>query len=253
MSFKKFVLAGALAVSAIPAAASASVTLTGETGNPGWLTANIVYTPGGIGGNAGRTSQTVYAGRSRFTGHDNTTLAAVTFDAYCIDIFDYINANGTTFDVGTLATMDPTRKAALMTLLLSTASDISSQGTAAAQKRVSAAIQLAAWEIVTEQIGNPYALNTGLFQVTSGSVFDNSLGNPSAMIRAQAYLDGLGSATIPTGMRVLTLDPINPLGNQRQAFLAAVPEPSAWALLILGFGAIGGAMRRRRTLAVKFA
>jgi hypothetical protein len=27
--------------------------------------------------------------------------------------------------------------------------------------------------------------------------------------------------------------------------LGAVPEPSAWALLILGFGAIGGAMRRR--------
>ena len=27
---------------------------------------------------------------------------------------------------------------------------------------------------------------------------------------------------------------------------AAVPEPSVWALMVLGFGAIGGAMRRRR-------
>lgn len=29
----------------------------------------------------------------------------------------------------------------------------------------------------------------------------------------------------------------------------AVPEPAAWALLILGFGAVGGAMRRRAALA----
>ena len=28
---------------------------------------------------------------------------------------------------------------------------------------------------------------------------------------------------------------------------AVVPEPSAWALMILGFGALGGALRRRRT------
>lgn len=31
--------------------------------------------------------------------------------------------------------------------------------------------------------------------------------------------------------------------------VALVPEPSTWALLILGFGAVGGAMRRRRVLA----
>lgn len=33
------------------------------------------------------------------------------------------------------------------------------------------------------------------------------------------------------------------------AAVAAVPEPSAWALLILGFGAIGAGMRRRKTSA----
>jgi hypothetical protein len=32
----------------------------------------------------------------------------------------------------------------------------------------------------------------------------------------------------------------------RDAFVTAVPEPSAWALMILGFGAAGGALRRRR-------
>ena len=38
-----------------------------------------------------------------------------------------------------------------------------------------------------------------------------------------------------------------------QAFSAGVPEPATWALMILGFGAIGGAMRRRAKTAVRFA
>ena len=36
-------------------------------------------------------------------------------------------------------------------------------------------------------------------------------------------------------------------GKQFEFSLAAVPEPSTWALLIGGFGMVGGALRRRRT------
>lgn len=250
MSFRGIFTAAALACAAVAAApASASVTLTSETGNPGWLTANIVYTPGGIGGNTATNSLLVYAGRSHFTGFDNDSLAAVSFDAYCIDIFDYMNANGTTFAIGTLD-HNPTA-GALTTLLLSTASAIDAQTTLTAKQRVSAAIQLAAWEIVTEGAGNPYSLTGGLFQVNGGSVLDGATTSAAAL--AQSYLDGLGSATRPAGLRVLTLDPINPLGNQRQAFLAAVPEPSAWAMMIAGFGLVGGAMRSRRKTRIVLA
>lgn len=35
------------------------------------------------------------------------------------------------------------------------------------------------------------------------------------------------------------------------SFAAAVPEPATWALMILGFGAVGGAMRRRQSVAAK--
>lgn len=51
--------------------------------------------------------------------------------------------------------------------------------------------------------------------------------------------------TIKTGtgwfdnIRQMSFDP---------AFQAAVPEPQTWAMMILGFGAIGGAMRRRRAV-----
>lgn len=38
-----------------------------------------------------------------------------------------------------------------------------------------------------------------------------------------------------------------------QFFAAAIPEPSTWALFILGFGFIGGAMRRRTGAQISFA
>ncbi len=37
-------------------------------------------------------------------------------------------------------------------------------------------------------------------------------------------------------------------GGEIRGFLAAVPEPQTWALLIAGFGVIGSAMRRRQRL-----
>lgn len=37
------------------------------------------------------------------------------------------------------------------------------------------------------------------------------------------------------------------------AFAGAVPEPSTWAMLILGFGVVGGAMRRRQKATIAFA
>ena len=37
--------------------------------------------------------------------------------------------------------------------------------------------------------------------------------------------------------------------NVRLSDVAAVPEPATWGLMILGFGAVGGALRRRRGVA----
>jgi hypothetical protein len=38
-----------------------------------------------------------------------------------------------------------------------------------------------------------------------------------------------------------------------QAAVAAVPEPGTWALMLIGFGAIGVSMRRRRVAALRLA
>jgi len=37
----------------------------------------------------------------------------------------------------------------------------------------------------------------------------------------------------------------------KPAQASAVPEPAAWALMLVGFGAVGSAMRRRQSHAVK--
>ena len=41
--------------------------------------------------------------------------------------------------------------------------------------------------------------------------------------------------------------------NGRITQLAAVPEASSWAMMVIGFGAVGGAMRRRQRAAARFA
>ena len=40
--------------------------------------------------------------------------------------------------------------------------------------------------------------------------------------------------------------------SEFQAFAAGVPEPASWAMMLGGFGVIGGAMRSRRRSAVSF-
>ena len=229
------------------------MTITSESGNPAFLTSQIIYGPGGIGGNPSTHSLNVYTGRTRLTGIDNSTMAAVTFDSYCIDIFDYLSANNATFEVGTFSLSNSTKQSDLRKLLLSSAADIDAASGGTSKQRTAAAIQLAVWEIVNEAGNTPYSLSGGDFHIdgTYGSV--NTGGSSSALTLAQGYLDGLGSAIIPAGSRLRTLDAINPINNQRQVFIASVPEPATWSMFILGFGLIGGAMRSRRKAKVSFA
>lgn len=241
MKFKRIVsatLAGVVAIAA-PSAAQAGITITGIGGNPGFLTGNVTYTPGGIGGNPARTSQDLNIGRLHLTGTDTATMQAVAFDSYCIDIFHYIQ--GGSFDLQAFSMPDAVKQNQLKRLLSGSAGYIGAASGAAAKRDISAAIQMAVWEIVNESGTSGYSLSDGLFRIgTTGSVAANARG------LAQGYLDNLAgfSATGAHSYRMLTA--VNPVSNQRQVFLAAagVPEPSAWALLILGFGAVGGALRK---------
>lgn len=104
--------------------------------------------------------------------------------------------------------------------------------------------------------GNLYALEFDSNGITTG-------GPGGALIRLG--MDGTRETIFnqgliaPTGLEIGKDGAfyVTTLGTQagigRVLRIAAVPEPGTWLMLIAGFGFVGGAMRQRRRLAVRFA
>ncbi|HET6971554.1 MAG TPA: PEPxxWA-CTERM sorting domain-containing protein [Phenylobacterium sp.] len=85
----------------------------------------------------------------------------------------------------------------------------------------------------------PYFSNPGLFFAgASGSEYNLFSDNETTyeLYKAQS---GVGYLANSVGSIAMVEAPHSPLGG-------AVPEPAAWALMILGFGAIGARLRHRR-------
>ena len=53
-------------------------------------------------------------------------------------------------------------------------------------------------------------------------------------------------SAVPVTVRDAVIDLLRQFGIDRVFVTAAVPEPGTWAMMLLGFGAIGFSMRRRR-------
>lgn len=88
----------------------------------------------------------------------------------------------------------------------------------------------------------PAPLMTGI--TIFGIHFGNSsvLGNATAFYKFDA---GAGTTTIPFATRGSSGWVLYQTGGGDDA----VPEPATWAMMIAGFGLVGGALRRRKTLA----
>ncbi len=80
--------------------------------------------------------------------------------------------------------------------------------------------------------------NTGL-----GIEFLGLVTNDGQNRIAGVFLDLVGAE--PAGFAIDNLR----FGVRGQVVTPGIPEPTTWAMMILGFGAIGGSLRRRRTLA----
>jgi hypothetical protein len=91
--------------------------------------------------------------------------------------------------------------------------------------------------------------------VTSGSL-DQTYDMTLAGSYSAAFLSSNGGSTatafstlltgLEAGQTYLNIHTVNHPGGEIRGQLSAVPEPVTWALMLVGFGVVGGAMRRRR-------
>ena len=213
-------------------AANASVLITNIGANPGQINGTITspLVNGGM-------PMSADIGRFEMSGTMQPGGAPATFLSYCIDITKTLSTG--TFNIVSLSSVfsNPIKAAQLTALV--TSKDALITGTTQGDKNISAAIQLAVWEIINET-ASTYSLTAGSFQAT--------LTDASAFSLAQGYLSNLGS-TMAVPNRQLQV--LYSQTNQSQIYVSGVPEPATWAMMIAGFGMIGAGMRsRRRTTSV---
>ncbi len=183
------------------------------------------------------------AGRFVLTARDTVTLAQSTFNSFCIDVATSLFSYTPYSDVSASTVFsNATHRAQLAALLAFGNPLIDHAATPDEASDIAASIALAVWEIVYD--GD----NMAGYDVTSGnfSVFGDF--SPLAE-QANHYLGNVTDGTwTADGNRLHAL--ISDTGlSQNQIYVGGIPEPATWAMMILGFGVIGSALRRRRQVA----
>ena len=155
---------------------------------------------------------------------------------------DYRTANGTALSAGQVTAM---------TNLIQTGFILHQQENAAnhddTEMRI-AAIQAAIWQVEVPQPGLTISVLSNNLTTGAGSEFEKYT-NYYNQYRTGSYTP-LGDAND----RVFTITSLN--GTQNFAIgwqIPGVPEPDAWAMMLLGFGGLGAMMRRRRATATAAA
>jgi len=222
----RMLLAAALLAATVPSAAEAAYTITGYAFSPGALTGTIQYTPTNLNLNVG-------IGRLNLTGTETPGGDPASFLTYCVDIFHTLTIPAT-FDFAPVSTLipDATKQTRLLTLIGNAGALVAH---ASNKAEATAAVQLATWEIVNENTGS-YGFSTGTFRSSGGN-------SDGARALAMTYLDGITSGAwgTPAGGSLKLLYS----ATSQSQVIAAVPEPATWAMMIAGFGLVGGIVRRR--------
>lgn len=170
---------------------------------------------------------------------------AVSLFSYCVDIFQYIGKG--TFDVVSLDTFlggDAARAKAIAALIANQGADGTTQH--------DAAVQLALWELLYEGGSTAPNLATDYFRI-------KYLTDPSVLTLANEYATLARTSWSPAAD--IEIHVARNGKYQDQLFFKRipppppVPEPATWAMMIIGFGAAGGALRhrRQRTTTVSYA
>ena len=133
-------------------------------------------------------------------------------------------------------------------LLTGSAALMNAATTTAQKDSIAVATGLAVWELTYETGTSGYSV-TGVSPLVGTGNFYNYGDFIPAEATANVYLANVMSgAWTGDASRVVTLISLDG-SSQNQVFLAAaVPEPATWGLMIVGFGAVGMTLRRRRVM-----
>lgn len=215
--------------------AHATLQLTGSVYDPGSRS-------GGISVQSLNFSQRGSAGRFRIEAFDTVTFARSTFYSFCIDVTTALSLSTFSVSNSIPGFTDPDKLAQLAAILFNSDAALGAAQTQDEKDAVGAALQLAVWEILYEADLSSYSIANGNFSVFGDFETDIGLANRYlANVETGAWTGNAAS------LRALVSDTGT---SQNQVFQTApVPEPSTWALMILGFGAIGSALRRRNARA----
>lgn len=227
----------ALALGAAGAAqATTTVTVNSAgTDSVGYKTGQINYDPPG---NSSDVSESGNIGRIIMSGSNESGLPT-NWESFCVDIYHTLGTGAFTVqDVSTLG-LSATQLGQVRAVLSNADGYIIDSTT-------SAAVQMAIWEIIYENSANNYSLSTGYFRVSGSNV-------STAITDANQILTNVINGTW-LASNALQVSVFAASGKQSQLVYslaqggeaAAVPEPATWMMLLMGFGAVGFALRRKR-------
>ncbi|KQS04320.1 hypothetical protein ASG11_08710 [Sphingomonas sp. Leaf357] len=163
--------------------------------------------------------------------------------SYCIDLYTSMSTGSYTYVTGSTIVPDASRRQQLGALLSHSATELAN-ATGDQKTIVSAATQMAVWEIVYETATTPFNVTGGDFRVGNFQSSGTYVNLAASQSLANQYLGNVASGS----WQFLSNYQLNYLfgNNQRQSqvFAVAVPEPATWGMMILGFGLIGMFLRR---------
>lgn len=236
-TLKAVLPAAALALSVLTAAPASAATVVMDNGS---MESPRVVNIAGIGN--------VYAAPMLFDGTYGGK-PFVDLVAFCVDVYHHITLGNYSPDLVYTDTVPlttdskPTGATLLTSAQLTQVGRLVNYGTdvfynapaGAARHDRLAAVQSAIWEVVSGKnvTSSNAGLDAAITQLSGASYLD--------------YIGGFGGqSSAITFLSPLTYPRIGP-----QAFaIAHVPEPAAWGLMILGFGAIGAMLRRKPGVAL---